>query len=118
MRAIIWAILLALLPTAAGAQDAREAEIRAIQGQLSLIQQQQQSLHQQFQMIQELQRQAQQQNDRTLINYDDAVRNRQEREGRVSQYASDLHESYARFRALEDQKLPLMQRMNQLMQPR
>ena len=118
MRTALVAIVLAFLSITAHAQDSRDSEMRAIQAQLNVIQQQQQSLYQQFQMIQELQRQALQQGEKTLINYDDAVRSRQEREGRIGQYSSDLNESYARYRAREEQKAPLLQRLNQLVQQR
>jgi hypothetical protein len=69
-------------------------------------------------MIQELQRQILLQPDRTLINYDDAVRDRQVREARTSQYATDLNDRYARYRLLEERKAPLLQRLNQLLQQR
>jgi len=120
MKTIIAAVVLVLACVAGTsyAQENKESEIRAIQAQLNLIQQQQQSVYQEFQMILELQRQTLSQGDRFLINYDDVVRNREDREFRSNQYATEMNNSYIRHRDLEEQKGPLIQRLNELMQQR
>ena len=120
MKKILAAVVLGLVCVAGTsyAQENKESEIRAIQAQLNLIQQQQQSVYQEFQMILELQRQALSQGDQFLINYDDVVRSREERAVRSNQYATELNNSYLRHRDLEEQKAPLIQRLNDLMQPR
>ena len=121
--------VLALLPALAFGDAASEAELRQLQAALGEIQQEQQSLYQQFQMIQELRRAELQdlypaviQNspvysmDNPPPNYDDVARVRREREDRVRQYTDDLNRLYARYRELEDQKNALRARMSELAQ--
>jgi hypothetical protein len=113
------------------ADPASDAEIRRLESQLSLLQQEQQSVYQQFQMIQELRRaeiEAQYpqviQNSPVYTmgdpppNYDDVVRQKAERENRIKQYTEDLNRMYARYREIEDQKKVLLERLSQLAQQR
>ncbi|HTS55359.1 MAG TPA: hypothetical protein VMH26_18980 [Burkholderiales bacterium] len=125
------AALAVLLSGLAFADPATDAEMRRLESQLNLLQQEQQSVYQQFQMIQELRRteiQAQYpqviQNspDYTMgnppPNYDDMVRERSEREYRIKQYTEDMNRMYARYREIEDQKKALMDRLDELAQQR
>ena len=117
MKRIMPFVLLFAAAFAVAAEPAAEAEIRTIQAQLSMIQQEQQSVFQEFQMIQELRR-LNMQSESHPISYDEMVRAKQEREGRSHQYDVDLNERYRRYRDLEQQKAPLLQRLNGLLQPR
>jgi hypothetical protein len=113
------------------ADPAMDAEIRRLESQLNLLQQEQQSVYQQFQMTQELRRAEieaqypqviQNSPDYTMgnppPNYDDVVRQKAERENRIKLYTQDLNRMYARYREIEDQKNVLLERLNQLAQQR
>ena len=129
MRWLILALAL-LLSGPAPADPATEAEIRRIESQLNLLQQEQQSVYQQFQMIQELRRAELEAQYPQIIqnspqyemgsppNYDDVVRQKNEREYRIKQYTGDLNRMYARYRELEDQKRAILDRLNALVQQR
>jgi len=113
------------------ADPATDGEIRRLESQLNLLQQEQQSVYQQFQMIQELRRAEieaqypqviQNSPDYTMgnppPNYDDVVRQKAERENRIKLYTEDLNRAYARYREIEDQKKALLERLSQLAQQR
>ncbi len=113
------------------ADPAAEAEIQRLESQLGLLQQEQQSAYQQFQMIQELRRAEieaqypqviQNSPDYTMgnppPNYDDVVRQKTERDNRIKQYTGELNRIYARYREIEDQKKALLERLSQLAQQR
>jgi hypothetical protein len=113
------------------ADPATDAEIKRLESQLSLLQQEQQAAYQQFQMIQELRRAEieaqypqviQNSPDYTMgnppPNYDDVVRQKAERDNRIKQYTEDLNRTYARYREMEDQKKALLERLTQLAQQR
>jgi septal ring factor EnvC (AmiA/AmiB activator) len=113
------------------ADPATDAEIRRLESQLNQLQQEQQSVYQQFQMIQELRRAEieaqypqviQNSPDYTMgnppPNYDDVVRQKAERENRIKFYTEDLNRAYARYREIEDQKRALLERLSQLAQQR
>jgi hypothetical protein len=120
-----------LLSGLSSADPAADAEIKRLESQLSLLQQEQQSAYQQFQMIQELRRAEieaqypqviQNSPDYTMgnppPNYDDVVRQKAERENRIKQYTADLNRIYARYREIEDQKKALLEQLSQLAQQR
>ena len=120
-----------LLSGLALADPATDAEIARLQAQLDRLQHEQQSVYQQFQMIQELRRTELQAQYPQVIqnspdyamanpppNYDDVVRQKAEREYRIKQYTEDLNRMYARYRELEDQKKTLLDRLNALAQQR
>jgi hypothetical protein len=113
------------------ADPATDAEIRSLQAQLDRLQQEQQSVYQQFQMTQELRRTELQAQYPQVIqnspeygmgngppNYDDVVREKSQREYRIKQYTDDLNRMYARYLELEDQKKLLLDRLNELAQQR
>ena len=131
MKRIVAAFALLLLSGLAPADPAADAEIRRLEAQLNLLQQEQQSAYQQFQMIQELRRAEIEAQYPQVIqnspdyamgnpppNYDDVVRQKAEREYRIKQYTEDLNRLYARHRELEGQKKALLERINQLAQQR
>ncbi len=129
MKGIVAAFAL-LLSGLSLADTATDAEIRRFEAQLNLLQQEQQSVYQQFQMIQELRRTELQAQYPQVIqnspqyemgsppNYDDVVRQRNERDYRIKQYTEDLNRMYERYRELEDQKRAILDRLNALTQRR
>jgi hypothetical protein len=123
--------LIGLLASVAYAQPEADAEIRQLQSQIFVVQQEQQSLFQQFQMLQSLRRDEQQAANPTVIenspvyssdnpppNYDDMVRDKAARDGRIRQYTSELNTLYARYQSLEQQKQSLVARLRELTQAR
>jgi hypothetical protein len=126
----VMAALALLLSGLAAADPATDAEIKLIQSQLNLLQQEQQSVYQQFQMIQELRRSEIEAQYPQVIqnspqyemgsppNYDDVVRQKAEREYRIKQYTEELNGLYARYREIEDQKRTLLEQLNSLAQRR
>jgi hypothetical protein len=126
-----FAALACFLSTVALADAATDAEIGRLQSQLDQLQHLQQSVYQQFQMIQELRRTEidaqypqviQNSPDYTMANpppnYEDVVRQRAERDNRIKQYTDDLNRLYAQYRELDNQKRSLVDRLNLLIQQR
>ena len=126
-----FAALVFCLSAAVLADAATEAEIGRLQMQLDQLQHLQQSVYQQFQMIQELRRteidaqypQVIQNSPDYAIgnsppNYDDVVRQRAERDNRIKRYTDDLNRLYAQYQDLEVQKRSLVDRLNLLVQQR
>ena len=107
-------VLLPFVPLAAhGADTGPNPEALSIQAQLSVLSQQQQSLFQEFQMLQELRRLTLQSDIRTF-SYEEQVRYREERDDRASQITTELADTYRRHRELEDQKTLLLQRLGEI----
>jgi len=113
------------------ADAATEAEIGRVQVQLEQLQHVQQSVYQQFQMIQELRRTEIDAQYPQVIqnspdyamgnsppNYEDMVRQRAERDNRIKQYTYDLNRLYGQYQELENQKRSLVDRLNVLIQQR
>jgi len=120
-----------LLSAAALADAATEAEIGRAQVQLEQLQRLQQTVYQQFQMIQELRRTEIDAQYPQVIqnspdyamgnsppNYEDVVRQRAERDGRIKYYTDELNRLYAQYQDLENQKRSLVERLNVLLQQR
>jgi hypothetical protein len=129
MRVLLF--LIGLVASVAFAQPEIDAEIRQLQSQISAIQLEQQSLFQQFQMLQSLRRDEQQaahpevienspiySSDNPPPNYDDLVRDKAARQERIRQYTSDLNALYSHHQSLEQQKQPLIARLRELTQAR
>jgi len=126
-----FAALVSCLSAVALADAATEAEIGRLQTQLDQLQHLQQSVYQQFQMIQELRRTEIDAQYPQVIqnspdyamgnsppNYDDVVRQRAERDNRIKRYTDDLNRLYAQYQDLESQKRSLVDRLNLLVQQR
>ena len=96
-----------------GADAVPNAELAAVQAQLNVIQQQEQSLFQQFQMLQELRRLALQSDIQTM-SYEERVQAQSQKEQRASDLVTELNDRYRAYRELEDQKAPLVQRLLEL----
>lgn len=133
LAAALFAAMLWHVPGPATAQTdfASQAELdaqtRRLESALNRIQLEQQSVYQQFQMMQELRRGEQQQAYQssqtytppaTPPNYEDQVREQQARDARVQGYQSELDRLYARYRELEAQKQPLLEELSSLAQRR
>jgi len=122
-----WAMLIGLLLSApAPAAEDIDREVRRVESALTRISQEQQSVYQQFQMVQELRRSDQAQMQplqsytppATPPNYDDVKREEEARAARVKQYQYELDRLYARYRELEEQKKPLLDELSALAQRR
>ena len=128
-----WIILAGwFLSAAAFAADPQiEAEIRQLQTQIGNVQQEEQSAFQQFQMIDGLRRLELHAENPPVVqnspvyssdnpppNYDDVVREKREREERIDRYTAELNNLYARYRMLEEQRVGLVERLNELVQQR
>jgi type II secretory pathway pseudopilin PulG len=130
MRVLI--LLLCLVAMPAWAQSENDAEVVRLQAQLRGIEQEQQSVYQQFQMLQTFRHDEQLAAHPPVIenppvynnnmdtpppNYDDIVKEKAAREQRIQQYTADLNNLYARHQLLEQQKQALLARLRQLTQP-
>jgi type II secretory pathway pseudopilin PulG len=121
-------MLLALAALGLGAADAQtddDAELRRVQAALNVIQQAQQSVYQQFQMVQELRRAELARPDPFAPqpnvgiapppqDYNELQRQRESRESRIRDLTAELDRLYARYQELEDQKRPLLERLGEL----
>ena len=117
-------LVLALLAGPAWPADDVAQEVRRVEAALSRISQEQQSVYQQFQMVQELRRSDERQMQPlqsytpppTPPNYDDVKREEEERAQRIKGYQYELDRLYARYRELEEQKKPLLEELSALAQ--
>ena len=107
----------------AAARAELEARIRGVESALSRVSAEQQSVYQQFQMVQEMRRNERQELSNSMQvytppasppNYDDVVRDRQAREYRLQDYASQMDRLYAYYRELEEQKRRLLDQLANL----
>ena len=94
-------------------------DLKALQEQLALINQEQQAVYQQFQMIQQLRRS----NAEPVLppigggppgNYDDMVASKRAQAERDEAYARELRDLYQRHQDLEREKQPILQRLREL----
>lgn len=99
-----------------------------LQSRLNAINQAQQSLYQQFQMLQEMRRNeitgtfpqvlpGSGLNNQPPINYDDMVRQQRERQDRLQRYERDLDDLYARYSELDAQKKTVLDELVELGKP-
>ena len=107
----------------AAARAELQARIRSLETALSRVSAEQQSVYQQFQMVQEMRRNERQELLNPMqvytppaspANYDDVMRDRQAREYRMQDYASQMDRLYARYRELEEQKRQLLDQLADL----
>jgi hypothetical protein len=117
-------LFLALLSGPVWAADDIQQQVRRVEAALTRISQEQQSIYQQFQMVQELRRSDERQMQPlqsytpppTPPNYDDVKREEEERAQRIKEYQYELDRLYARYRELEEQKKPLLEELSALAQ--
>jgi hypothetical protein len=125
---VLW-MLVGLYASIAFAQSDVAIQARELQAQIAAVQQEQQSVYQQFQMLQQFKRDEQQALNPPVVesspvyggdngppNYDDMVRERQARHDRIQRYTNDANELYARYQALEQQKQQLLAQLRALTQ--
>ena len=123
LRALIALAAIALCP--AIAQTDADAELKQLDAALSRIQQAQASVYQQFQMVQELRRSELARPDPfapqpnvgiapSPQDYYELQRQREQRENRINDFSAELDRLFARYQELEEQKRPLIERMNEL----
>jgi len=117
-------------PSAQEHADARAdltARISDVEAQLKRLNEEQQSVRQNIQVVEEMRRSEQQSLQYsaqantappTPPNYDDIVREKQARESRLQSYASEMDRLYARYRELEEQKRPLLDQLTDLTRQR
>jgi len=109
------------------ADPALEAEMRRIEAEIVLVQQEQQTTFQGFHMTQEMRRAEQSTLDVPAVqgaaamnlpprNYEEMVRSEQDVRNRIGQYATDLKRLFARNTELEEQKRALRERLDALRQ--
>lgn len=122
MRRLLPLTLLLWFGLAAG-QESVDAQIRRLETALNRIQAEQQSVYHQFQMVQELRRSEIVQYQQSIQvytppatppNYDDVVRDKEARDARMREYDYEVERLYDRYRELEEQKRPLLERLAEL----
>jgi hypothetical protein len=123
--AIVAAMLAAATVTDASGPES-DAELKRIEATLNRLQQAQQTTYQQFQMVQELRRAELARPDPGALpaagvaappgNYEDLQRQRAQREQRLKDLQVETERLYARYQALEEEKRPLLERMQVLSQ--
>jgi chromosome segregation ATPase len=127
MRRLLLPLALLLWSGLAVGQEAADAQIKRLETALDRIQAEQQSVYHQFQMVQELRRSDIQQYQQSIQvytppatppNYDDVVREKEQRDARMRQYDDEVERLYDRYRELEEQKRPLLDRLSELAQGR
>ena len=119
-------LVLVLLGAPAWSAGEIDQEMRRVEVALARISQEQQSVYQQFQMVQEMRRSDERQMQPlqsytpppTPPNYDDVKREEEARTQRIKEYQYELDRLYARYRELEEQKKPLLEELSALAQQR
>jgi hypothetical protein len=115
-------LMIALFAGPAWSAETIEQQIRYIEAAIGRINQEQQSLYQQFNMVQELRRNDERQlalpgyTPPPSVNFDEVRRQEAERVQRIRDYQYELDRVYARYRELEDQKRELLQSLSSLAQ--
>lgn len=121
MKLLLLGLLLLSLPLSAASDTDTQKQIQEIESTLSILQQEQQNLFQQFQMLQELRRQAfleesdailLQQNQPIMggsgLNYDEVQKRKQERFARIKDYSARLDEIHARYQEIDQERQTLI----------
>jgi hypothetical protein len=124
MRIVLFLLLLAL---SLAIQADTGTQVRQLEKSLARIQQESQSIQQQFMMIQELRRNEISESP-TLIpsipsaksvpvpKYEDLIRLQQEKQERIEKYTADLNRLYARYNELENKKQTILEQIKSLEQ--
>lgn len=125
MRTVLFLLLLAV-PLTIQADAVTQA--RQLEKALARLQQESQSIQQQFMMIQELRRNELSEPSMTvpqpkipgqsvpIPSYDDLMQLKQEREQRIEKYTADLNRLYSRYSELENEKQTILEQINSLEQ--
>ncbi len=123
--ALLLIILLTAYPVLADTEkSARQEPLRQLEKALARVQQESQSIYQQFLMIQELRRNDMSEPSMTvplpstpgqsipIPNYNDLMKQKQERQERIEKYTADLDRLYSRYQELENEKQQIMEQMS------
>ncbi len=123
MRSVAVLFLLALVSGTAFAQSGNESQMRRLTALLDGIRQEQQSVYQQFQMTETLQRSElraigtvpgiEVQEGRPP-SYDDAQRAKRDRQNRLNYYADEMKRLSGRYRELANESAALVEQMRML----
>lgn len=123
------ALLLILLLSSAGWVFAEaDPRLRELQAEYEHVQQEQQSMYQQFQMVQELRRNELQDRQPSAIqgysaagndaakalDFDENVRRQRERQERLQGYDRDIERAYGRYMELSNRKKVLLEQIAEL----
>lgn len=126
MKLMLMSLLLLSLPLSAA--DDVQKQIQEVEVALSMLQQEQQNLFQQFQMLQELRRQELlqensiivQQNQpvtgNAILNYDEGQKRERERLARIKDYTARLSEIYERYQEIDRERQVLIGELTALRQ--
>ncbi len=127
MKLLLLGLLLLSLPLSAANDTDTQKQIQEIESSLSILQQEQQNLFQQFQMLQELRRQEfLQENDTILrqsqpimgggsgLNYDEVQKREQERLARIKDYSARLNEIHVRYQEIDQERQKLISELTDL----
>lgn len=134
MRSFI-PFLLLIASCAAFADENTQDKLKELQAELDGVRQEQQSVYQDYQMTKELRLMEVQEGlpptsgypygksiygtdiNTPPPNYDDVVREQQEREQHIQQYTDELKSLSARYLELEEQRKALLEQIRELKQP-
>ena len=127
LRSLALVLALTTGSATAATSEAMLQQQRQVEAALARISQEQQSIYQQFQMVQELRRN----DERQMLpmpsygfpptsppNYDDMKRQEEARAQRIRELQYEVDRLYARYRELEEQKRPLIETLYALAQQR
>ncbi len=128
MKRILSLLLLIAAGTAVAASNTAE-RLGELESELDGVRQEQQSVYQSYQMTKELRRAEVKEDSPFMMqyphgtgvdaqwpNYDDVIREQQEREKRIEQYTSELKGLSARYLELESQRKALLKQIMDLRQ--
>jgi hypothetical protein len=123
-RARLAALICAIALSQAGAAMAQADPAKRIRDELTLVQQEQQAVFQQFQMVRELRNEllAPRPQQPALVyggvensvpNYDDQVAAQRDREQRLADYSRQMEQLYARYQELDGRRQILVEELTQ-----
>lgn len=129
MKLMLMSLLLLSLPLPAADDVQKQKQIQEVEITLSMLQQEQQNLFQQFQMLQELRRQEllqensiiMQQNQppvtgNATLNYDEVQKRERERLARIKDYTARLSEIHERYQEIDRERQVLIGELTALRQ--
>ena len=123
MRSVAAFFLLAVFSGAALAQSSNESQMRRLTALLDGIRQEQQSVYQQFQMTETLQRSELRDigtvpgievQEGSPSSYDDAQRAKRDRQDRLNYYADEMRRLSGRYRELANESASVVEQMRAL----
>ena len=129
MKLMLMSLLLLSLPLSAADDVQKQKQIQEVEVALSMLQQEQQNLFQQFQMLQELRRQELLQENSIIVqqnqppvtgnatlNYDEVQKRERERLARIKDYTARLSEIHERYQGIDRERQVLIGELTALRQ--